>query len=300
AARVWTVREEPTVRMTHSRPGQRRVPWSRLPLWLAALASFLPVAGFGGVRLESRPRDRVITIDGKAEGWQESTTVIERAQIAVALFNDRDDLYVCIKSWNEDLNFQAMNLGLTVWFDPDGGKQRSLGIEYPLMEDRVRSKDAGDPASGGAVSGGSAVLPARLAVRGPRADIRQVMAVPDAQGLEAKAAMAGGILIYELRVPLKSDPQHPYAIGAEAGRTIGVLLETTYVEATKEERSAGGGPRSGGRGGGAGGGAGGRRHGGGGGGTGRGGTSARETTPESPEIPKPVKIAFRVQLAPAK
>src|SRR5438445_1915884 len=122
ARRVWTVREGPMARMTHSRPGQRRIPRSRLPLWLAALVSFLPVAGFGGVRLESRARDRVITIDGKADEWQESTTVIERAQIAVALFNDRDDLYVCIKSWNEDLNFQAMNLGLTVWFDPDGGK----------------------------------------------------------------------------------------------------------------------------------------------------------------------------------
>ena len=293
--------------MTDSRHGLKPIPWSRLPLSMAAVLCLLPVAGCGGVRLESKPRDRVITIDGKADEWQESTTFIENAQIGVALFNDRDDLYVCIKSWNQDLNLQAMNLGMTLWFDPDGGKQRTFGVEYPLMEDRVRSKDGGEPASGGAAPGGPAAPPVRLAVRGSQADNREVMAVSDARGLEAKATMVGGILIYELKVPLRSDAQHPYAIGAQAGRAIGVLLETTYIEATKEARS-GGGPRSGGRGGGAGGarggggggGMGGRRRGSASGGARRSGTTEGETTPEKPEIPKPVKVAVRVQLAPAR
>jgi len=87
---------------------------------LSALLSLLLVA-CGGFRLESGQRDRPITIDGKADEWRDSLTVIKDAQIAVGLFNDQENFYVCISSWNDDVNLQALNLGLTVWFDPGGG-----------------------------------------------------------------------------------------------------------------------------------------------------------------------------------
>ncbi len=248
----------------------------RLPLSLAALVSLLPMAGCGTVRLESRVRDRAITVDGKADEWRDSMIVIKKANVSVGLFNDQDDLYVCIESRDREVGLQAMSLGLTAWFDPDGGKGRTFGIEYPLRQDKEESGSGEARRDGASAPERSEESLSRLAVRGPLPYERRAMAVSDAPGLEARATSVNDVLVYELRVPLRRSAGHPYAIGAEPGQVIGILLETPDVPPIKEdrggERSSGGGGRGGGRGagrgGGMGGGMGGRRSGGMGGGTG--------------------------------
>lgn len=93
--------------------------------------------------------------------------MIKDAQIAVGLFNDQENFYVCISSWNDDVNLQALNLGLTVWFDPGGGEEKKFGIEYPLVEERIQSPDRGAPGDVVPLPEASARPSNRLAIRGP-------------------------------------------------------------------------------------------------------------------------------------
>jgi len=90
------------------------------------------------------------------------------------------------------------------------------------------------------------------------------------------------MIVYEIKVPLIQSEQHPYAIGAEAGSSVGIGLETS-----KMKRSDMSGQMSGERGGG--GPSGGMR--GGAGGRGMPGDGRR------PQMRKHLKIWAVVQLA---
>ncbi len=165
----------------------------RPPMWDAPTrtASVLPVLllllSCGEASLESKVLDRPITVDGKSEDWRDSLTYFKDAGIAVGAFNDQKDLYVCVTSWNQEISLEAMNQGLTVWFSPGGAAEKRFGVEYPLLQDRLGHdrpgpKEQADPlfAEQGTVS--------HVALRGPGADDRRILAVPDVPGLEVTAA----------------------------------------------------------------------------------------------------------------
>ena len=95
-----------------------------------------------------------------------------------------------------------------------------------------------------------------------------------------------GLLVYELKVPLRSDEEHPYAIGSNAGNTIGVGLEIPEVD-MDEMRSAMKGQM---------GGQGGMPPGGGMGGMGGGGGMGRRGY-QKPKIPNGLDVWSSLKLA---
>ena len=84
------------------------------------------------LELESTWRDRDIVIDGAAEDWRGLTTYVEEGNLAVGVVNDDEDLYVCLHSPNREVAAQIVLRGLTVWLDPDGGVDRTLGVHCPI------------------------------------------------------------------------------------------------------------------------------------------------------------------------
>ena len=267
-------------------------------------ASVLPVLlllrSCGEASLESKVLDRPITVDGKSEDWRDSLTYFKDAGIAVGAFNDHEDLYVCVTSWNQEISLEAMNQGLTVWFGRGGGAEMRFGVEYPLLQDRLGHdrpgpKEQADPlfAEQGTVS--------HVALRGPGADDRRILAVPDVPGLEVTAAAVNGALVYELKVPLVKSDQHPFAVGAAAGEAVDVTFETTSIQALRAPRGDEGRARGGGMGGRGGGGS--RRGMGGGRGRGMGhgaagsGPNDAETGSSLPRIPKPMRFTLKLRLA---
>ncbi len=54
-------------------------------------------------------------------------------------------------------------------------------------------------------------------------------------GLEAKIGRQNGYFVYELKVPLNNSEQHPYAIGAKAGKPIGLGLEVKNSEVRRSD-----------------------------------------------------------------
>ncbi len=284
---------------------------------LAALLCLWPALAHGrSVTLESGFRERPITVDAKLEDWRDTLVFVKQANLAIGLFNDQDDLFVCIQSRDPGVNFQILNLGLTAWFAPRGADGRRFGIEYPLAREHVEPRSRSAPSGSPATGGGSPESLKWLAIRGSDPGDRLVVPVADATGIAASAAAVNDAFVYELRVPLRGTGQRPYAVGAGPGDEIKIVLETPEqpsIPKQHDERGSrvagggGGGHRGGGGMGGHGSGYGGGSGGGHGGGGGQGGGRARgmgggattdgATHQEPPGPPKRLNLTLKVHLA---
>jgi hypothetical protein len=206
---------------------------------LSALSSILLLFTFllngcsnGKLELNSDWRDREITIDGKNADWLGAMLFFEEDNISVGLLNDDNFLYICMIAEDQFIRAQVMRQGFTLWFDPDGGKEKIFGIKYP-----VGMKASGLP--GGIERDDQNLERAREAPRrpmneleilGPGKDEVKKMLVEEAKGIDIHVEFSSGMLVYELKVPLIQSEQHPYAIGAEADSSVGIGLETAKME----------------------------------------------------------------------
>lgn len=155
-----------------------------------------------------------------------------------------------------------MRQGLTLWFDPAGGKKRIFGIKYPVgmpeEEMQMRRIQGGDtpmkPRRGEPDPERIRQIPMRqmteLEILGPGKDESIRLPIEEAKGITINLSASSGTLVYELKIPLSQDEQNPYAIGAQAGSSIGIRLETPKINRSNMRRGmAGGMPGGGGRGG---------------------------------------------------
>ncbi|NIM59605.1 MAG: hypothetical protein GTO16_11790 [Candidatus Aminicenantes bacterium] len=246
---------------------------------------FLAECGNGIFELNSGWRDREITVDGKNTDWLGAMMFFEEDNVSVGLLNDKNFFYICMIAEDEFIRTQVMRQGFTLWFDPDGSKEKTFGIKYPV------GMQASDLPGGMRRDEQSIERPRQaprrqmneLEILGPGKDEVKKMRVEEAKGIEINIEFSSGMLVYELKVPLIQSEQHPYAIGAEAGSSIGIGLETAKIERPDMTREMSGGRVGGGPTGGMRGGAGGRGMPGG----------------RRPRMPQPLKIWAVVQLATA-
>jgi hypothetical protein len=196
-----------------------------------------------------------------------------------------------------------IGMGFTVWFDPDGGDDRTLGVQFPLGGGSrgfgMRGMGPGRRAEGGPpdpeefqqrMSEAIASMD-EFVIHGPRKGDRHPRVIDEGKGVEVRIGMEGGGLIYELKVPLARTGVHPYAIGTQPGEAIGVGLETSEFDL--EAMRGGMGPGGMGRGGGGIGGV------GPGGGMGGGPPGGGRMGGGRPEMPEPLNMWAKVQLATA-
>ncbi len=230
----------------------KRVFSSRKPAMSFILILFLfLLVGCGNSKLElnSNWRDREITVDGKNTEWQGAMMYFEQENISVGLFNDENFFYICMIAEDQFLRTQVMRQGFTLWFDPDGGKEKTFGIKYPLgmqaSERGMRIEEQRMERSRQA--------PRRpmieLEILGPGKDELKKIPIVEAKGIDINVEFSSGMLVYELKVPLIQSEQHPYAIGAEADSSVGIGLEMSKMDRQMSRGRGGGVPTGGMRGG---------------------------------------------------
>ncbi len=267
-----------------------------------ALPPLLLLLSCGKSGWKSQWRDREIIVDGSQADWDGKMTYLEKQNLSFGLLNDENFMYLCLVTNDRDLQRQLMRQGFILWFDPAGGNDKHFGIRFPIGMFAMEMPMMRGPQM--REGGESEMEPEdrrkifaealqELEILGPGKDDRHRTQVASAKGLELKLNEdENGTLVYELKVPLAQSEEHPYAIGAEAGKKIGVGLETPEIDREQmRERmhgSFGGGWHGGGMGG--------HRPGGGPGEMGR---------PEGfgghrPEMAKPLKVWAEVQLASGK
>jgi len=270
-----------------------------LPCLSAVAAVFLTWQVAGAAKpphFDSHLPGGALAIDGKFDDWSGNLEPLGENPMSIQIANDGAYLYLRMTASDAGTRMEITRLGMTVWFDPAGGTRKKLGIRYPAIEEGTLGGDGGgrgrrehpegaDEPSGPPLD--------RVDILGPGKDDGRSLTREHLQGVEVAIRTEQGSLDYELKVPLAHNSNHPYAIEAQPGKTIGIGVETgkPAQHSAGEEHGGGYGGGGGGRGGGGMGG-----HGGGGGH--RGGGGGGEGHGSQP--PKPIKVWTTVTLAPAR
>ena len=275
------------------------------------LSSLLAVSGCASVKqIESSPVTTDVIIDGSAEDWAGALRLFEgESGVSIGVRNDAEAIYVALVVRDQAKLRQIMRAGLTLWFDPDGGKDRIFGIAYPLSPEGMdRSGLGGMPGgmpggrSGGLSEGGREEVEAAMRERFIESlDELEVLHDGEEHGMRIPANSASGIrvagsfeygeLVLEYRIPLGDSESTAYELPM-VSEELGLGLISPEMEMPAGARPAGGGGRGGMGGGGRGSSGGGGRGGMGGGGRGGGGRGGMSRQNE------PIDTWARVILAP--
>jgi hypothetical protein len=232
--------------------------------------------------LQSQWRDRDITVDGNHVEWEGVLKYSEDERTTVGFFNDDEYLYLCLLSADQQVLMQAMGAGFTVWFEGSGKRDERLTIRFPLgsasisRQDFRRDREKDNPNRIGEF------LREQSEMVITQDDLKAKLGLLDLDdyGLQAKIGRHLGRMVYEIRVPLQGSDKAPYAINAQAGKTIKIGFELGKLEMPEMERR----PRGDGMG------KGGMRP---GGGMGRGGSRGVRRPDQPPEF----KFEISVKLA---
>jgi hypothetical protein len=268
----------------------------------------------------SRLYDRPIIIDGVDTGdeWENARNYFEKEKVTVGVVNKPDTVYVRLSTRDLQIQRNLLALGLTLWFNERGGRNKTIGIHFPIgmqgggrpMMDRNtpndRSNTPNDRSETPTARGNNQEQLKKLLdssqmeveIIGPGKNERSTVSIIDAQqyGIQCRIGDMQGNLVYELQIPLKRTESCHYGIARKEVSAIGLGLETGKMDFEKMrqqggERGRSGGMRPGGGiGGGMGGGAG--RGGGRGGSTGGGMGSRGQRMMESLELWLKVRLAF--------
>lgn len=274
----------------------------RLLLKISLILVPLTLIGCNQVKLDSNWNDDGVIIDGDLGEWTEGLLVPPDTETAIAVRNDDDHLYLALRTHDQDVIRQVVMSGFTLWLDPDGGKNKVLGIgcpqsgrdSRPRMQEQPRNQEPDTQLE---------MLKQRLLAQTEvlltDENERVTRLNPqNSDGIQVAISLNNWILQYELQVPLTDDWQNRLALSAEPGAIIGIGLTTPKLE--RPQRS--GGMSDGGRGGGTGGGRGGAGGGRGGGmpGGGMGGKGGgRDQRPEggASQVADPLKLWLEVTLS---
>jgi hypothetical protein len=225
----------------------RYLAWALLSyFFILALAS---CSSFTTYVMDSLPPEHKIIIDGKTDDWRGALAILEDGNISIGFSNDQEYLYVCLLAEDELMQSQIMMQGMTVWFDPQGGTKKAFGIKYPLgiSPGERPMGPRGEQGEVGFKDFPEEVL-SKLEIIKSKKETPQKMLVEEAKGIEIKAVPASGLMVYELRIPLLQTEEHPFAVGAQPGKKIGVGFETGKFNPGKMPGRPSGGlsPRGGG------------------------------------------------------
>lgn len=206
------------------------------------------------IEITSRRCDQEIDFEGPDEQWGSATIYAEKQKVSLTILNDDDYLYMRMFTRDRSVQGPVLMSGLTVWFNSDGSKSKITGIRFP-----IGMHGKGAPAMPGQRQDAKAIetMVAQMdetEILGPddRPICRMSFAEATSLGITADVSMNHGNLIYELRFPLVSKEEHPYAVGMEAddlttSKVIGIGFETPKVDRDEMRRDTGGeGPPGGG------------------------------------------------------
>jgi len=240
----------------------------------ALIVTAVLLSGCNEPRLESKWRDREITIDGFDSEWEDCRLYYdEDTRTRLGIYNDGQHLYLCLSTADEMLQRKVIGQGLYTWFNPRGNRDRAVGILFPTgtlgkfipgRDDWGRRREKGGgrgsdrrpeepPGEDGEPGEDSAPLPSpslmsspdlEIHIPGKNYDTNILLEEIGGFGIEAQLAHHGDRLVYELKVPLVENGLMPdITVGTRTGR-IGIGFVTKGFDRKEMRgRSPGGGRR---------------------------------------------------------
>ena len=182
-------------------------------------------------------------VDGQADEWPQALRPVPReAALSIGLRRAPDALVVAVIAGDERQARRIALGGLRLWIDPEGGRDRVLGIRFPapeplgdrVLQTTVRAQRDGRTAAPDALrrrfesSLGSVEI-----TRGETPPQRLTPGTID--GLETAATWGPRRLVIEMRVPLDASEA---LLPRRAGSALGVGVELVDVQETVRQRRA--------------------------------------------------------------
>ena len=171
-----------------------------------------------------------VAVDGLSAEWPKLEP-LDRGPFVGAV-NDADYLYLMVAA-KDPQSIPYLAEGLIVWLDPAGRRAETFGLRLPGVEQPPlpgMTPNAAAPASI------SAKVLDRFDVLGPGKNQRRLVDLSPDLGIELASSHSENEIAYELKIPLQKTSSHPYAVGAAAGRTIGLGIATPESPAGRAQR----------------------------------------------------------------
>jgi hypothetical protein len=203
--------------------------------------SLLALAGCGTLDIDSRWREAAIVVDARLDDWQGRLFDIEDINVSFGVENDDRDLFLSLRAADPRVLAQIFRSGLVVWFDPEGGKDRVLGIHYPLARDW---RDFEGPAAADEEERKRRREETRerledVEILGPGRDEKARFRIGEVPGLDLASRREGGLFVLEARIPLGKAEGSPYAIGARPGGLVGIRIDSARLDFASPGRGMG-------------------------------------------------------------
>jgi uncharacterized membrane protein YgcG len=235
--------------------------------------------------LSSNWTNQELAITGDVTHWTDATTDIVGPDVSIGVKNDKNNLYVGLVTANRVTQYQILGLGCTVWFDTEGKKAKTCGIQFPvsgLLQGR-RFPTRENPEELQRLIN---LAQRQLVLIGPGEQDRRRITPQDAAGIEGHVGYADGVLTLELKVPLQKSDRQTFAANADPAKPLFLGFETGDIAEVMKGQPGSSSPSQSAGGGGGGRGRSGGRSGGGGASPGLGN-----------EMPEPLKHWFSVHLS---
>ena len=196
----------------------------------------------------SQPATPETVVDGQADEWPQALRPVPReAALSIGLRRAPDALFVAVIAGDDRQARRIALGGLRLWIDPEGGRERTLGIQFPApapLGDRDLRAEVGARRQGGTSTPDAlrrrfeSALGSVEVTRGEAPSRR--LAAGTVDGLETAASWTRRGLVIEMRVPLEASPA---LLPTPAGDAIGVGVELVDVRETVMRRRAARGQR---------------------------------------------------------
>jgi hypothetical protein len=173
-----------------------------------------------------------INIDGSLADWEEVPLVSadNNGVFNFKVCNDSDYLYMAFYSRNLRLGGQIKMMGMKLWIDSTGGKNKKVGLFFRGGPEFSRKRDSTLPEEH--FGGKRIIFPVenspiereKFAVINNKGDA-DFISEDGANGPAIEYGISNGVLVYELKIPLRVKGLENFAIGASPGDIVSLCLE---------------------------------------------------------------------------
>lgn len=77
-------------------------------------------------------RENPIKINGNLEEWDQDLRYDNSSELYYAVTHDKDNIYIALQTRDDMVQRKILMFGLTLWADTTGGKEKILGLRYPI------------------------------------------------------------------------------------------------------------------------------------------------------------------------
>ena len=192
--------------------------------------------------IDSKWTDEPVPLDISYDEWRGQTFYVADKSLMIGVKNDNDYLYVALITGDRSNKMQILGRGLTIWFDKEGGKDKIFGIKFPSgsMGSSImfrKENDANDDNKIDVISQmvDKAQSETEIQILGPGENDRQMVSLVENKNVFPKIGIVNDVLIYELKIALRTNSDNRIAIGVNNTNNIGIGFETAEFERKKTE-----------------------------------------------------------------